>query len=161
MLPDEEWLWLFEWFEMTGPGVIVRESVWMFPVLEAVHLLGLCLLGGAVLVVDLRILGLALARRPVSELASEMRPWLSGAIALLLVTGVLLFLSEAVKCFYNQAFWVKMIALPAALLFTFAVRERVAARLEFETAMTARSIALTSMALWFTVAAAGRWIGFS
>lgn len=161
MLPDEKWLWLFEWFEMTGPGVVVRESVWMFPVLEAIHLLGLCLLGGAVLLVDLRILGLTLTQRSVSELAGQMRPWLVGAIGVLLVTGSLLFLSEAVKCFYNQSFWVKMIALPAALLFTFAVRERVAAKLDVEVTFAARSIAVASMALWFTVAAAGRWIGFS
>ena len=161
MLPDEKWLWLFEWFEMTGPGIVVRESVWMFPVLEAIHLLGLCLLGGAVLLVDLRILGLTLTQRSVSELAGQMRPWLVGAIVVLLLTGVLLFLSEAVKCFYNQSFWVKMIALPAALLFTFAVRERVAANRDFEVTFVARSIAVASMALWFTVAAAGRWIGFS
>ena len=69
-MPNEDrWLWLFEWFEMTGPGVVVRESIWMFPVIEAVHLLGLCMLGGAVLLVDLRMLGLTMRKQSVASAA--------------------------------------------------------------------------------------------
>ena len=159
-MPNEDrWLWLFEWFEMTGPGVVVRESIWMFPVIEAVHLLGLCMLGGAVLLVDLRMLGLTMRNQKVATLAANMRPWLLGSIAVLVVTGVLLFLSEAVKCFYNQSFWVKMITLPIALLFTFAVREKFVQN--EEATATVKLVAIASMSLWFTVAAAGRWIGFS
>lgn len=159
MQTEESWLWLFEWFEMTAPGVLVRESVWLFPVLEAVHLLGLCMLGGAVLLVDLRMLGLTMRNQPVTGLAADMRPWLLGAIGVLVTTGVLLFLSEAVKCYYNRSFWVKMTALPLALLFTFLVREKVIHAADSRA--TVRAVALVSMSLWFTVAAAGRWIGFS
>ena len=161
MQNEETWLWLFEWFELTGPGVVVRESIWLFPVLEAVHLLGLCLLGGTVLLVDLRMLGLTMRNQSVGELAEQMRPWLFGAIAVLLITGTLLFLSEAVKCYYNQSFWVKMITLPLALIFTYAIRERVALAGVLEANSRTRLVAVVSMSLWFTVAAAGRWIGFS
>lgn len=161
MRTEDNWLWLFEWFEMTGPGVVVRESIWLFPVLEAVHLLGLCLLGGAVLVVDLRILGLTMRKQSIAELAREMRTWLITAISILVVTGVLLFLSEAVKCYYNTSFWVKMTSLPVALVFTFTVRERVAQDAVLDATVATKLIAVASMALWFTVAAAGRWIGFS
>ena len=160
METEDTWLWLFEWFEYTTPGIVVRESVWMFPVIEAVHLLGLCLLGGAVLVVDLRMLGLGLRRQTIGEIARNLRPWLKGALGLMLVTGVLLFLSEAVKCYYNQSFWVKMTTLSVALVFTFTVRERVAVGMLGASAR-ARLVAAASMLLWFTVAAAGRWIGFS
>jgi len=158
---DANWLWLFEWFEYTTPGIVVRESVWLFPVIEAVHLLGLCLLGGAVLVVDLRMLGLGLKRQTIAELAANLRPWLVGAVVLMFVTGLLLFLSEAVKCYYSQSFLVKMIALPVALIFTFTVRERVAATGGLQLSPWTRLVAAASMLLWFTVAAAGRWIGFS
>jgi len=158
---EDTWLWLFEWFEYTALGVVVRESVWMFPVIEAVHLLGLCLLGGTVLVVDLRMLGLGLRQQTISELARNLRPWLKGAVILLVVTGALLFLSEAVKCYYSQSFRVKMITLPVALIFTFTVRQRVAVRGVLEVSAKTRLVAAASMMLWFTVAAAGRWIGFS
>ena len=85
---EDTWLWLFEWFEMTGPGVLVRESIWLFPVLEAVHLLGLCLLGGAVLVVDLRMLGLTMRDQSAAHLYGQMKPWLKLALIVLLSTGV-------------------------------------------------------------------------
>ena len=161
MKTEETWLWLFEWFEYTTAGIIVRESVWMFPVIEAVHLLGLCLLGGAVITVDLRMLGLGLRKQTINELATNLRPWLIGAVVLMLATGTLLFLSEAVKCYYNTSFWVKITTLPIALIFTFVVRERVAVNGGMHTTTKTRLIAAGSMMLWFTVAAAGRWIGFS
>lgn len=161
METEETWLWLFEWFEYTAPGIIVRESVWMFPVIEAVHLLGLCLLGGVVITVDLRMLGLGLRKQTINELATNLRPWLIGAVVLLLVTGTLLFLSEAVKCYYNTSFWVKIISLPIALIFTFLVREHVAVNGGMDPSTKTRLVAAGSMLLWFTVAAAGRWIGFS
>jgi hypothetical protein len=150
----------FEWCESTRLGLMVRESVWLFPVIEAVHLLGLSMLGGAVLIVDLRMLGAGLTATPTATLARATRPWLRLAIVVMIVTGVLLFLSEAVKCYYSPPFWVKITTLPAALLFTFAVRQRVA---ESDTARrsTAALTGLASTALWVVVAAAGRWIGFS
>ena len=158
---EDSWLWLFDWFEYTTLGIVVRESVWMFPVIEAVHLLGLCLLGGTVLTVDLRMLGLGLRRQAISELAGYLRPWLVGAVVLMLVTGVLLFLSEAVKCYYSQSFLVKMITLPVALIYTFTVREHEARIGRLDASARTRLAAAVSMLLWFTVAAAGRWIGFS
>jgi len=150
----------FEWCEATALGLAVRESVWLFPAIEAVHLLGLCLLGGALLIVDLRMLGTGLTRTPIALLARQARPWLVAGVVTMMATGVLLFLSEAIKCYYSQAFWVKMTTLPAALIFTFAVRERVAARAHVAGAPVAATGAL-SIALWVIVAAAGRWIGFS
>jgi hypothetical protein len=149
----------FEWCETTALGLVVRESVWLFPVIESVHLLGLCLLGGALLVVDLRLLGVGLRTTDVTVLARQARPWLVAAITTLVATGVLLFLSESVKCYYNQAFWVKITTLPLALAFTFAVRRRVVGR--GAPRIAERLTGALSLTLWFVVAAAGRWIGFS
>ena len=151
----------FEWCDATVAGTVVRESLWLFPVIEAVHLLGLCLLGGSLLVVDLRMLGVGLKRQTIAELASEVRPWLVGAVVVMGVTGGLLFLSEAVKCYYNQSFWVKITTLPIALFFTFVVRARVVRTDGLDTSAWTRLVGAVSIALWFTVAAAGRWIGFS
>ncbi len=150
----------FEWCESTGLGLVVRESVWLFPVIEAVHLLGLCVLGGALLLVDLRMLGAGLTRTPLPALARQARPWLVAGVITMLASGVLLFLSEAIKCYYSQAFWVKITTLPAGLLFTFLVRERVAAASD-SSGVTVAATGALSILLWVTVAAAGRWIGFS
>lgn len=152
---------LFEWCEASWLGQLVRTSTWMFPIVEAVHLLGLSLLGGALLVVDLRSLGVLLRDQPVATLARGINPWLNRGVALMLSTGFLLFMSEAVKCYHSPAFRVKMATLPIALAFTYLVRRPMVLRDEAATVWRSRAVAAASIALWFTVAAAGRWIGFS
>jgi hypothetical protein len=157
---DDSWLRLFEWCESTLIGSTIRESRWLFPVVEAIHLLGLCVLGGSLILVDLRMLGAGLRQQPLSSLARDARPWLLGSVAVMIVTGTSMFLSEAVKCYYSAAFWTKMTTLPVALLFTLTVRQRVALASDHTTTAT-RLAAVASLGLWLTVAAAGRWIGFS
>ena len=160
------WCEQFGWFEtydrleQTWIGVAIRESLWLFPGIEAVHLLGLAMIGGAILVVDLRLLGVGLTRLTTGQVLASARPWFVGALILMFLTGVPLFLSEAVKCCFNDSFEVKMAALATGIVFTFAVRNRVAARNDAPV-WVARVVALVSLAVWFTVAAAGRWIGFS
>jgi hypothetical protein len=151
---------LFERLEASAMGTAIRASQWLFPVIEAVHLLGLALLGGAVLVLDLRLLGFGLEQRPVSYVARQLEPWLAFAIAVMIATGVPLFLSEAVKCFHSEAFRLKMVALALALAFTFGVRNPVAKARPLP-ARWNRVVATCSLALWLAVAIAGRWIGFS
>lgn len=152
----------FQWCETVWLGRVVVESLWLFPVIEAVHLLALSVLGGAVLVVDLRMLGFGLTGRTVSEIARNAKPWLMCAVIALIVTGIPLFLSEPTKCYYSPAFWVKMGGLAIALPFTFAIRNRIAAAEPVRnTARLQMLVGALSMALWITVAAAGRWIGFS
>ena len=153
------WVERFDALERSAIGMAIRESLWLFPAIEAVHLLGLALLGGAVLMVDLRLLGLGLSSRPPAAVVADARPWLLLAIGVMFATGIPLFLSEAVKCFYNFSFWVKMIALPIALVLTFAVKHPLARR--DPPRAVAALLGAGSIAAWFTVAAAGRWIGFS
>jgi hypothetical protein len=144
---------LFEWFEATGLGQTVRQSLWLFPVIEAVHLLGL--------VVDLRMFGVWLKKQSIAELADKARPWLVGSVMVMLASGILLFLSEAVKAYYNRSFWVKMTTLLIALIYTFAVRGRITRDEALDTSRRSRLVATVSLGLWFVVAAAGRWIGYS
>lgn len=151
----------FQWCEGTFIGETVRTSVWLFPVIEAIHLLGLSLLGGAVLILDLRLIGVMLGSEPIAELARSTRRWVVVGVTTMILTGVPLFLSEAVKCYYNPSFWVKMVTLPVAVGFTIAVRRWIAKRPPAATSPQTRLAGAISMLLWFTVAAAGRWIGFS
>ena len=152
----------FEWCETLWLGQFVVGSNWLFPVIESIHLLALALLGGSIFLVDFRLLGLGLKDREVAELARDARPWMIGGLVAMVLTGVPLFLSEPIKCYYSTAFWIKMTTLPIALAFAFTVRTRVTrAEPVRNTARRQRMVGALSMALWFTVAAAGRWIGFS
>src|SRR5437762_269076 len=94
----------FQWCEASLLGSTIRNSNWLFPVIESVHLLGLAAIGGAVLVVDLRLLGFGLRRQPVAQLAREAHPWLLGSLLTMLATGFALFLSESIKCYYSRPF---------------------------------------------------------
>lgn len=152
---------LFQWCEESGIGKTVRESVWAFAVIESTHLLSLVILGGTVLLVDLRILNLGLRGRSVSELARETKPFARIGLVVLILSGLALFSSEAVKCYYSYPFWVKMSALAAALIFTYTVHNRVALSADDRSNGGRTMVALVSLALWFVVAASGRWIGFS
>jgi hypothetical protein len=154
-------LFFFKWCEQTAIGETIRNSTWLFPVIEAVHLVGLAAIGGAVLIVDLRLLGIGLANQPVDQLAEDAQPWLLGSLALMFASGVSLFLSEATKCYYSFPFWIKMTSLFLVILFTFTLKRRVIrTRLNIRHPLLGKATALISMGLWFCVAWGGRWIGF-
>src|SRR5215471_15076849 len=122
---DLDLLPFFQWCYSTPIGEGIRNSTWLFPVIEAFHLLGLGLTAGAVLVVDMRLLGVGLSKQPVAQLWTAVRPWLIGSVTLMFASGVPLFLSESIKCYYSFAFWVKMTSLFLALVFTFTFLRRV------------------------------------
>jgi len=153
---------LFQALEASAIGAAVRDSLWLFPVVEAFHLVGLAVIGGAILVVDLRLLGLGLRGHPVSRLARDVQPWVIGSLILMVLSGAPLFLSEAIKCYYSFAFWTKMTALFLAIVFTFTVRRSVAFAPDGRFSVpSCRAVGLISIALWSTVGWGGRWIGFS
>lgn len=153
---------VFQWLENTAVGSTVRGSMWLFPAIEGVHLMAFAVIGGAIVLVDLRLLGLGLRHQPIAVVAREAQRWLLASLTVMVVSGALLFLSEAVKCYYSQPFWVKMSALFLAILFTFTVRRRTVAT-DTVPASRLRSclVGLASLALWGAVAWGGRWIGFS
>ena len=150
---------IFSWLEATPLAGAIKDSAWLFPAIESVHLLALAMLGGAILMLDLRLLGAGLTGQRVSQVERGARPWLLSAIAVMVLTGTLIGVSEATKLLDRHAFWVKMAALAAALVFTFAVRNPQARR--DVAGLPAKAIAAVSLSLWLTVALAGRWIGFS
>jgi hypothetical protein len=144
--------------EASALGQTIRESTWLFPAIEATHLLSLALLGGSVLIISLAVLGVGLKVSP-AEIYKSARRYMNGAVIALLITGILLGVSEPVKLYGRQAFWVKMISLAIALLVTYFLFNPLVRR--GQTGFAMRSIAGLTMAAWLMVAMAGRWIGFS
>ena len=152
---------LFQSVELSAIGQAIKTSPWAFAVIESVHLLALAVIGGAVLIVDLRLLGLGLRRQAIAAVARDAQPILVGSLLVMILTGSALFASEAVKCYYSTAFWVKMSCLLAATIFTFTVRRRLTMQEIGVRPFWLKLVALVSLALWFGVGAGGRWIGFS
>ena len=152
----------FQWVSTTAVGQAISQSPWEFAAIESVHLLALAVIGGAVLMLDLRLLGLGLRDQPIDRVAREAHPWLVSSLLVMLVTGVLLFSSEPIKCYQSTAFWVKMSSLLLAMIFAFTVRTKVALAGEGRVKpVWLKVVAVVSLTLWFGVGAGGRWIGFS
>ena len=152
----------FQWVAETRVSQAISQSSWAFAVIESVHLLALSVIGGAVLMVDLRLLGLGLRDQPIARVARDAFPWFVASLIVMIMTGFGLFMSEATKCYYSMSFWVKMTSLLLATIFAFTVRRRVALAGEGQVrSIWLKVVAVVSLALWFGVGAAGRWIGFS
>ena len=150
---------LFKWFDHTHVALWIRDSTLLFPAIEVVHLLGLTLLYGAVLVVDLRLLGFGMRRQPVSRLAGQMAPFASLGIGVMLLTGIPLFLSEALKCYVNVAFWFKIGFLLAALVFQYTIHRKIVSS-DQTNPIAAKITGCLSMMLWLGVGLGGRAIAF-
>jgi uncharacterized protein DUF6644 len=149
------------WIQYSEPMVAMRGSPWVFPVIATIHLFGLTMIGGAVLLVDLRLLGLGLRHQPVALLARDAERWLLRGLLVAVSTGTLLFMCFATKYYYLTFFWVKMAALIVVVALTFSVRRRIAAADDALVNRAAgRLVALVSLTLWTTVALGGRYIGF-
>ena len=153
------------WLEQSPVGAAVRQSLWLFPAIETTHLLGMTVLVGTVAAFDIRLLGWGLQRTGVSELARRLLPWTWVGFGIQVVTGALLFSSEAAKMYVNPAFRLKMflicLAGAQALIFQLAAGRSLAAWDERATVPVAARIGgLVSLLLWLGVVTAGRWIGF-
>ena len=149
------------WLQYSAPLHAMRDSPIFFPIVATIHLMGLAIIGGAVLVVDLRLLGLGLQDQPAAAIAQDAERWLLRGLAVMITTGILLFMCFATKYYYLTFFWVKMAALIAVIVFTRSVRRRVALAKDGEVSPIRRKlVALVSMFLWTTVAVGGRYIGF-
>ena len=151
-----------EWTAATSLSRAISTSTWAFAVIESVHLLALSVIGGAVLIVDLRLLGFGLRTQTVEDVAREAQPWFLGSWVVIVTTGVLLFSSEPQKLYFSTPFAVKMWCLLLGTTFALTVRRKVTLAGEGRVnPIWLKLVALVSLALWFGVGAGGRWIGFS
>jgi hypothetical protein len=147
-----------EWCNDTTLAVAIRESIWMFPALQVVHLVSLAVLGGTILLVDLRMLGLGIRGATASRLAADLAPWTFWSLVIVSVSGVGMFLSAALLYYYNVVFIVKVALLALAVVFTYTVRSRWTKEGMIRRGGTA--VAAISIGLWTLVTAAGRGVGF-
>ena len=103
-----------QWIEGTAWSTGLRESIWAYPIIESLHVLTLCVFVGLTVVMDARLVGLVLTGTPVSHVMGRLLPWIRSGFAVLVVTGVLLFMTTPVRFYGNVFFQLKMLFLLAA-----------------------------------------------
>ncbi len=152
---------LLHWLAKTSLGVFMRDSTYGFALVEIGHLLALAVFGGAILMVDLRFLGLGFKSQPIYRVAQELLPLTVGGVIAMSVSGVLLFMGGPVRYYHNPAFKLKMILFFIALIFHFALQFGVAKRkAASRESLWLKLGAVVSIVLWFAIGLAGRAIGY-
>ncbi|WP_407177161.1 DUF6644 family protein [Bradyrhizobium sp. STM 3562] len=157
---------IIAYFEESGLAESIRENDTLFPLIESVHVIAICLVVGSILVLDLRLLGLASIHRPVSRLAGAILPVTWAAFAIAATSGFLLFISNATKYLENGYFVAKICLICAAgvnmLIFhVISARDLPQWEKERRPPLRARLAGAVSILLWIAVVACGRWIGFT
>jgi hypothetical protein len=150
---------LFNWYGHSLLGQTISASSFLIAFFEIVHLIGMTLLIGTILAVDLTLLGFGMRKYPVARLGKDLTQWTRGGLAVMLLTGPLLLSSEALRCFDSSAFWIKMGLLILALAFHFTVHRRVVMAEPPVARFPAGLAAFASLALWTGVALAAKLIG--
>jgi hypothetical protein len=150
----------FNWLESLTISAYIRESAYGVAAVNIAHLLALVVFLGALLVVDLRLLGRGMTRMPLAQLAADARPWLVGGFFALLLTGVIQLLSTPIKEYYSPNFWLKLQLLLIALPFTIFVRGRIVNAAEGRFSPVWHKLTgLVSIGLWSWIGVNGRLIG--
>jgi hypothetical protein len=146
----------FKWMEELA---VYRSSIYLGPAVNLVHLTAMVTFMGALLMVDLRLLGAGLTKQSVREVARSAYPWLIIGFIGLVLTGVPAMMATATQQYASNVFWAKMYILAAAIVFTFTIRRKVTNAEETRVSpVWAKLVALVSIVLWMSVAAGGRLI---
>jgi len=154
------------YFEDSALADNIRENDLLFPLIESVHVVSICLVVGSILVIDLRLLGLASLNRPVGGITKAILPLTWSAFAVAAVSGLLLFVSNATKYLDNGYFVAKVLLICAAglnMVVFHGISAKDLPRWENEAALPlpARLAGGLSILLWVAVVTCGRWIGFT
>jgi hypothetical protein len=149
----------FQWMDGLPVSTILQESAYLSAVNNLVHLLSLVMFFGAMVVVDLRLLGTGLKDLPRARVALDAQPWLIGGFLGLLVTGFFALVPTAMQQYYNSTFWFKMDLLAFGLIFTFTIRRYVALADEARVGrVLPKIVGLVSIVVWAGVAVSARLI---
>jgi hypothetical protein len=136
------------------------KSGWNFAIAETIHLVALAVLIGSVLALNLHLLGVRLRHQSGAQLASELKPWIWIGLSVMILTGVPLFFSEAVRCGRSGQFFYKMVFLLIVVIFQLTVIRMVTKPAVNDRAWVVELAGGVSLFLWLSIALLGRAIAF-
>jgi hypothetical protein len=144
----------FEWMEAQA---VYAGSPYIGPVVNLVHLLSMVVFMGAILIVDLRLLGLGVRTQSLAKLARDARPWLIAGLIGITLTGIPQLMERATDQYATSTFWLKMYLLAFGVVWTFTIR-RLAVRVDQPRGPWPKVVAIVSILVWMSVASLARLI---
>ena len=154
-----------QWIDQTALSQAIQATNWVVPTVQTIHILGIAVVATSALMIDLRLIGVFWANRPMNAVSSRFLPLVWWPLLILLATGILLIIAEPARSLKNPAFQIKMLLLIAALivtgLFQFLQRRNASfGDLRSGPRAAAATVAIVSMLLWSSIIFAGRWIAY-
>jgi hypothetical protein len=155
-----------QWLSETPGSTAVRESVWMYPLIESAHVLTLCVFLGVAIMFDLRLLGLTMTGVPMTQIRKRLGPWMAGGFIVMVSTGVLLFYAIPIRSYQSIWFRIKVVALILAGLNAFVFHsgiDRHVAEWDRDPVPppAARRAGAASLVLWAIIVVVGRMIAYN
>jgi len=156
-----------EWIATTELNHLFQEEAsWLIPISQSIHIISVCVLFTAAILISMRILGVTSIGRSVSQLTKTLVPWMWGSLGALLLTGTIQTIAEPVRQFVTPMFWAKLIMIVIVMAMTVVFTGKVRANAsEWDAAESrpsgARQFAVVSVLLWVAIVVCGRFIGYT
>jgi hypothetical protein len=138
----------------------LNSSEWVFPIAECFHITAFAWSIGLIALVDFRLIGVGLKRETTPQVAQATAPWTLLGLAVVLLSGPVLFLSDPRMYLYNPAFRFKIGALLIAIIFNYTIHRKVALS-DSSSAPVRVLVGIVSLALWISVVFGGLFIAFA
>ena len=136
----------------------LNANEWAFPLTECFHITSFALSIGTIMLVDLRLLGLAWKKQTAAQILKDTGLWTLAGLIIVITSGLLIFSSDPLRYLYNAGFQGKMLALLLAIVFNYTIHRKVA--LSNPSPATAKMVGAISLFLWILVPFGGIWISF-
>jgi hypothetical protein len=149
------------YLENTSLGLAVQDNFWVVPAMQTVHILAISALLLAMLMIDLRVLGIHGKSDSISVVISRYINLIWFALPILLISGSILIVGEPARSLANSSFQLKMILLLLAIITTLQIQKIGLRDLPFESDRKINILAIFSLLLWFGIVASGRWIAYT
>ncbi len=171
-------VFIFEWLDTSLLAEFSKSSSGIFALVQTVHIASMVVLGGMIMLGDLRMMNMVLTKVPSAIIIENTKKWIYLALVFIILSGIYEASAIAMKLAHNSFFFAKMAGLAMGIAFILSIRSAVYARApgaaaqqeagsgtqqqpETVSPMVVKLVAFTSLLIWFSVASAGRWIGFS
>jgi hypothetical protein len=154
-----------DWLALTPISTLFQSVVWIIPMTQSIHIIAIAIVMSSVIMVDLRLMGVAGRSQSISSLTQRFIPWVWWSLAVLLASGTVLIVAEPRRDLLNPVFQIKMLLLIAAIVVTAVFQLAVSRNMKAwdlspERRGGAWITAIASLLVWTAIVGCGRWIAY-
>jgi hypothetical protein len=156
---------IIAWISSTQANTVIRDVVWIIPLVQTIHILAICVVMSSVLLLNLRLVGLIGGGEPKDVFTRRYLPWVWTALVVLFLSGSILIWGEPGRDLQNPTFWTKMSLIVTAIILTFILEKPILRDAHFwdtgAKRIVSRLLAVAAISCWIWIAVCGRWIAYT